>query len=201
MVKSKKLSKGQEKGELGFADLPKSFVCTDVFLKKKLLAMLVSYVLVQVLVLMGVLIFGNHIENYSLLKDVHLIFGVLVVVFLMFFFYALFYVFLNAFAEGGRDFFEGFLVFCVSTLHMFILGNLFNVIGKFVADASVMYFLFLVFLVVFVYYLVNVNLIFKKYYGTSIFKVLASYILTLFMFFFVIVILEVLATSAYRLAG
>jgi len=174
-----------KKENIRFQDLLKIFYKFDIFTKSINYKVLILYNLVC-LVLLGILgILSNNIENYSEYTNVGIFFfGIIGMPILLLLFFVLFYIFFNAFSINKRKgFFESYLVFLSICCPFILLGNIFNIIGKWSLNYFfVMLSIFLLF-VILVYFMISFVLNFKNYANDSSFKVMASIILSIIVIF------------------
>jgi hypothetical protein len=144
----------------------------------KKISAIYSVVLLFLTIIVSLLI--NNIGNYPVVDNSTLFYlnlgGMIVITLVL---YLLLYIFLNSFLDTRKPFFESLLV-TTSLLYPFIfLGNLLNYLGQLSTNIGITFVLFVLMLLVTLYAVISYIICFKKYYETSIFKVLSSVILTL----------------------
>jgi len=178
-----------KKENMRFQDLLKVFYKFDIFTKNINYKALVLFDLICLLLLGIMGIVSNNIENYSVYSNIGIFFfGLIGMPIMLLLFYGLFFVFLNAFTvKDKKKFFESYLVFLSICCPFILLGNIFNILGKWSLNSSIIMISLLCIFVVLVYFFVSLVLHFKQYVKDSGFKVSASIILTiLFVFIFTI---------------
>ena len=103
--------------------------------------------------------------------------------------YVLFYIFLNSLENKKKPFIESFLVFSGILFSFLVIGNLITFIFLYVYKIKFLfYFMFILLYIFIAYFLVFSTIQFKRYYETSSFKVLTSYILILIIAIFLFMI-------------
>lgn len=173
MVKSKTLS---------LSDLMLSFFKFNIFEKKISSKLLIIYNLVLLFIISILGILSNNIENYSLISNftafLYIIFGVPLMLIILF---GLYYIFLNAYEIKRKKFYEAYLVFLSILFPFVIIGNLLNIIGKFLLIPEVTLAILLLLGLLSIYFVINFVLHFRNYYKISGFKIVASLLLVLFI--------------------
>jgi len=178
-----------KKENMRFQDLLKVFYKFDIFTKNISYKALVLFDLIC-LFLLGIMgTVSNNIENYSVYSNSGIFFfGLIGMPIMLLLFYGLFFIFLNAFTiKSKKGFFESYLVFLSICCPFILLGNIFNILGKWSLNSSIIMISLLCVFAVLIYFFVSLVLHFKQYVKDSGFKVSASIILSiLFVFIFTI---------------
>lgn len=166
----------------------KSLYCFSVFKSNLDLKSLGIYSGLLVLLISIVNLLKSFLENTSY-NHLEAFFGTLLgLPIIMFIVFGIFYVVLNAFESKRKGFVESYLVFLSITLPFTLVGHLINWMGSVISQGVIITFLNLALLALIIYYLVNLVLNFKNYYGTSGYRVIVSLSLISMLISFVIMI-------------
>ncbi len=183
MVKVKKVQ------NLSLTQMLKVFFSFRVFDSKSISKMLIFVYSLIFLVLNSIIsVLINHIPNFSVESDLsrigYVILGFPIVILLVF---VVFYVILNAFENNHKSFIEGYLVFLAILLPFFTVGNLVNYVGQLLVLNYVLSLIIPIFYMLLIVYLaVMLAGNFKFYYGTSIYRIITTYVISYVLFFVII---------------
>lgn len=173
MGKIKKVS------NLRFLDLLKVFFSVRVFEDKKISVKFLIVVFFTVQFFLGIVsILKNLIPNYSLYSNSFKFFSVFFVwpmIYLVLF--TIFYLFLNAFENNKKSYFESFFVSIIMIVPFVLIGSLFDYIGLLSFNVLVLAIARSFFIILTIYFIVMFLLNFVNYYKSTFSKVFTSFAL------------------------
>lgn len=167
--------------DLTYVNLLSSLFKFDIFTKKISAKLLIIYNLVLLLIISFLGIISNNLGNYPIFSNQKVFFTILFgLPIMVFVFFGIFYIFLNAYEIKRKKFYEVYLVCCSILFPFIVIGNIFNIIGLYTLNYFISRICVLLLILTVIYFLVNFIIHFKNYYNISGYKI-AAVLLILFI--------------------
>lgn len=201
MVKTKKTvnnsTKSVSNATLLLQDYPKSFWKYNIFNKEVRILTSILYCLIIIALLSTVNLLKSVTNYVSVLLTQALTISLMGIPLVLFAGYGIFYLFLNAFEDKRKPFWESFFVFASMALSYILIGHLITFIQTVITNSILYNIVEFVLFALMTYFMVAFVLNFKNYYGTSAYRVIVSFVLitTIIGIFSVVYYFQILLSS------